>query len=175
VIDGRLWRTSRLPIEGDYTLTFAAADECTTLPSTMRRRSYSATIVASRQFVSSLDGNFGIELSGSDFFPELRTLSLSIRASTARFFVASVEAEQRWGDDVPIYERIGATGYLSLHGTGTTTLTVSDTAFDTTFDGIMSYCPSSTNPFGPGSPPRCTAPAIDCQSVRHQLTGARRR
>jgi hypothetical protein len=166
--------TSRLPIEGDYTMTFTASDECTMLPSTLRRRAYPATVVAARRFASSTDANFAIELSGSDFFPELRILSLSIRASNARFFVASVEAEQRWGDDLPIYERVDGTGYLSLHGTGTATLTVSDTAFNTTFDGIMSYCPRSTSPFGPGNPPQCSVPAVDCQSDRHQLSGSRR-
>jgi hypothetical protein len=169
-----LLATSRLPIEGDYTMTFAAAGECTMLPSPLRRRAYSATIAVSSRLGSSLDAIFAIELSGADFLAELRTVSLSIRASTGRFFVASHEAERRWGDDVPIYERVGATGCLSLHGVGATPLTVSDTAFDTTFEGILSYCPTSTNRFGPGYPPQCTAPAVDCQSNGHQLTGVRR-
>jgi hypothetical protein len=167
--------TSRFPVEGDYTITFTAADECSMLPSSLRRRTYPSTIDIWRRFdVPPLGGVFAIQLSESDFFPELRTLSLSIRGNTAKFFISSFEAEQRWLDDVPIYERLGATGYLSLHGRATTVMSVTDTAFTTTFDGIMSHCPKSLDPLGPGYPPKCAAMAIECHSSRHQLTGSRR-
>lgn len=167
--------SSRFPVEGDYTITFTAADECSMLPSSLRRRIYSSTIDIWQRFdVPPLGGFFAIGLTESDFFPELRTLSLSLRGNRGNFFISSFEAQERWGDDVPIYERLGATEYLSLHGTATTVMSVTDTAFATTFDGIMSYCPKSFDPLGRGSPPRCAAIAIDCHSSRHELTGSRR-
>ena len=162
------------PIEGNYTVTFTAASECSVLPSSLRRRAYPSTIAIYRRSTSPLEGTFTMELSGSDFFPQLRTLSLSIRNNTGSFFIASFEADQRWMDDLPVYERLGANEYFSVHGKATVAVSVNDTAFTTTFDGIMSYCPRSIDPIGTGFPPNCAVPAIDCRSDHHQLTGSRR-
>lgn len=167
--------SSRLPIEGDYTMIFTAADECDMLPSALRRRAYAATIVLSRTFSSSMDGNFDIELSGADFFPELRTIAMSIRSGRSNVFISSSEAERKWGDDIPVYERVRAGEHLSLHGRAEGSVSVTDTALTTTFDGVIAYCPTSTAPrFAAGYPPTCAMPPIECRSGRHQLTASRR-
>ena len=166
--------SSRLPIEGDYTMIFAAANECDMLPSALRRRAYAAAIVVSRRFTSSLDGLFDIELSGADFFPELRTISLSISSGRSNVFIGSSEADRKWGDDIPIYERVRAGEHLSLHGRAEGNVSVTDTALTQTFDGVIAFCPRSTAPFADGYPPQCAMPPIECRSDHHQLTASRR-
>jgi hypothetical protein len=163
----------RPPIEGNYTIGFTAAQECSVLPSSIQRREYPSMIAVSRQ-PSALESFFAIELSESNFFPALRILSLSIQGRFATFVIASVEANQRWGDDLPVYERVSATEYIALHGKASATMSVNDTAFTARFDGVMSYCPRSIAPIGTGFPPQCAVPAIECRSDHHQITGLRR-
>jgi hypothetical protein len=166
---------TRFPFEGDYAITFAAADECRLLPSSLRRRTYSAAVVMTRRIDSDSRALFDIQLGGADFFPELRTFAVTIRGGTGNFFISSSEAQRRWDDDVAIYERAGAGAYLSLHGVATAAVSVTATSFATTFNGSFSYCSRSREMADPGFPPACVVPPVDCQSDQHVLTGSQAR
>jgi hypothetical protein len=160
-----LGKPLRFAIEGDKALTVGVADECTSIPSRVRRRSYPSTIIAVRQTTQSSDEGFYVELSASEFFTGLRTISLGVRGNRATMSISSVEAMTRWLDDLPVYARLNTAEYLAVHGTtATTTLNAADTEWATTFDGTVTYCAKYTDPVGPGFPPGCAVPPIECRS-----------
>jgi len=154
---------------GEYSITFTAAAACTALPASVRSRTYSSTLN-----VWTMSGAFSTVLREADFFPDLRTISGRNRGVTIEFFVQSVEAFTRWGDELPIYERVSATEYLSVIGKATAALSGNATSLTTSFDGTMAYCARSTDSIASGFPPHCAVPAIECRSDRHQLTVSHR-
>jgi hypothetical protein len=156
---------------GEYLITFTAAAACTALPPSVRSRSYSSTL----NIWETAAGLFSTALKGADFFQDLRTISGRNRGVTLEFTVFSAEAFARWGDVLPIYERLSSTEYLSLSGTATAALSGITTSLTTSFDGTMTHCAKSTNPVASGSPPTCAVPAIECQSDQHRLTVSRDR
>jgi hypothetical protein len=158
------------PNATEGTITFKAADDCT-LPPSLMSRTYTATLdiwePGSRTLV--------IPLTGADFFSGLRTVWANVGRGrpVAEFRVSSYEVLQRFLDEVPIYERIGASGYLSFFGTATTSAPPPQDSFATSFDGTISYCANATDPGG-GSPPQCLVAEVHCRSNGHELTGTRR-
>jgi hypothetical protein len=157
------------PTEG--TITFKAASACTMLPPSMMRRSYTATI----DIWEPASGALVIPLGGADFFTGLRTLwgNIDRGGTVAQFNVSSYELFERWMEELPIYERIGATGYISFHGTATTSVPPREDSFTANFEGTISYCPNATD-WGNGQPPQCRVAEIQCRSDSHELTGTRR-
>jgi hypothetical protein len=160
---------SMLP-SGDYWLTFTAADACTALPPRVRSRTYSSAL----NVWETMTGTFSARLGGADFFPDLRTISGRNGDLVITFSVYSVEAAVRWGDELPIYERLSATEYFSLVGNARAPLSGVTTSLTASFDGAMAYCARSTDPVAPGFPPQCAVPVIECRSDQHQLTVTRR-
>jgi hypothetical protein len=162
-------RLARSPTEG--TITFRAASACTMLPPSLMTRSYAATIDIWEPASTALV----IPLRGADFFTGLSTLWGSIgRAGTvAEFKVSSHEIYERWLEDLPIYERIGANGYISFLGTATTSVPPREDSFTASFEGTISYCPNATT-LRDGEPPGCRVAEIQCRSDRHEFTGTRR-
>jgi hypothetical protein len=155
---------------GEYSITFTAAAACTALPASVQSRTYSSTLNIWETTV----GSFSTVLRGADFFPDLRTISGRNRGVTIDFSIYSAEAFNRWTDELPIYERVSATEYLSLLGRATAPLAGTTMSLTTSFDGTMAYCARSTEPSAPGFPPHCAVPAVECQSDRHQLTVSHR-
>jgi hypothetical protein len=160
---------STLP-PGDYWLTFTAADACTALPTRVRSRTYSSAL----NIWETMTGTFSTRLGGSDFFPDLRTISGRNRDLVITFSVYSVEAALRWTDELPIYERLSATEYVSVLGNAKAPLSGVTTSLTATFDGAMAYCARSTDPVASGFPPQCAVPVIECRSDEHQLTVSHR-
>ena len=155
---------------GEYSIAFTASAACTSLPSSVRSRTYSSTLNVWETTI----GVFSTALGGADFFPDLRTISGRNNGARIEFSVYSVEAANRWADALPIYERLSATEYLSLVGNATAGLPGITTSLTTSFDGAIAYCARSTDPLAPGFPPQCTVPAIECRSDQHRLTVSRR-
>lgn len=154
---------------GEYSITFTTAAACTALPASVRSRTYSSTL----NVWETMSGAFSTVLREADFFPDLRTISGRNRGVIIEFSVYSAEAFRRWLEDLPIYERVSATEYLSLVGTATAAVSGTATSLTTSFDGIMAYCARSTDPMAAGYPPQCTVPVIECRSDRHQLSLSR--
>ena len=144
---------------GEYSITFTAADGCTALPVSVRSRTYSATL----NVWETMSGAFSTGLSGADFFPGLLIISGRNRGGlTLELSIASDEAYGSWMEEVPIYERVSATEFLSLFGKATAGLTGITTSLTTFFDGTMAYCVRSADPISPGGIPRCTVPVVEC-------------
>ena len=152
------------------TITFNAAATCNMLPPSVMSRTYTATIDIWEPASSGLV----IALTGADFFTGLGTMwgNIGRDGSVAVFNVSSHEAYRNWLEELPIYERIGATGYLSFMGMATTSVPPREDSFTTMFDGTISYCPNRTDR-GNGFPPECRVAEIQCRSDRHELTGTR--
>ena len=94
-----------LDIEGQYTVTFAAAAECTQLPSAVRSRTFTAAVSPVRPDRL----NFTSTLTGANFQSGYNTFSAIVASDAARFLVYSWDAFNWWGDDEPIIERIRTT------------------------------------------------------------------
>jgi hypothetical protein len=152
------------------TITFKAAATCNTLPASLMSRTYTATI----DIWEPASIELFIALTGADFFTGLSTMwgNIGRAGSVAVFNVNSYEAYRNWLEELPIYERIGATGYVSLLGVATTGVPPREDSFTTRFEGTISYCPNATDR-GNGFPPECRVAEIQCRSDRHELRGTR--
>lgn len=150
---------------GDYTLTVSAAGTCADIPSSMRRRTYTAKL-RSR---NTANGMFTVALGGVDFYPGYATLFGSKRDAGTTLWVASWAAFENWMEEQPIFERLPSSEYLSFVGLATTTLDP-DKSITLVWDGTFAYCLSSRPDANPLWPPVCAAAIIKCDSTAHQLT-----
>ena len=94
-----------LTLDGAYTVTFTAAGGCTALPPVARTRTYVARFQPSpdnRTFVVA-------PLSGADLFPFYNKISATVSNDAAVFYVDSWDADNSWGDDDPIIDRLTRT------------------------------------------------------------------
>jgi hypothetical protein len=159
-----------LTLDGSYTVTFTAADSCTDLPPSARTRTYVATFQPSsnKTFVTA-------PLSGADLFPFYDTISASVSNDAALFYVDSWDADNAWGDDDPIIERLDPTTYVSFDGKGTSSTLTSNASIAATFDGTIAYCPLSQDPLHQDWPLRCaTGALVECKSSQHRMTLTRK-
>ena len=157
-----------LDIEGQYTITFTAAAECTQLPFAVRSRTFTAAVspVPDRP-------NFTSTLTGADFQRGYDTFSAVVASDAARFLVYSWDAFNWWGEDQPIIERLSTGGNVAWMGTATTPVVTSTAFITANFDGSVSYCAVPRDPEVTNYPPTCSAP-VECKSDRHQLALRRR-
>jgi len=158
-----------LDIEGQYTITFTAAAECTQLPSAVRSRTLTAAISP----VKPDRLNFTSALTGATFQSGYNTFSAIVASDAARFLVYSWDAFNWWGEDQPIIERLPAGGYVTWMGTATTPVVNSTSSMAATFDGSVSYCSTPSEPTMTNYPPTCSA-IVECKSDHHQLVLKRR-
>ena len=149
--------------EGRFTLTFNADSSCVALPTPFQTRTYSADIAQDRV------GRYKGDLSGVEFFPNYETFTVRALFVGGRFSMHSVYAVDRWGDDMPVVERLPADGYLAISGVADVPIRKSDASASAPFNGTFSYCARSTRAISPDYPPSCVQP-IDCQSSAHRLT-----
>ena len=158
----------RLDIQGQYAITFAAAAECTQLPSEVRSRTFTAAVspIPDRP-------NFTSTLTGARFQSGYDTFSAIVANDAARFLVYSWDAFNWWGEDQPIIERLAAGGYVTWMGTATTPVVNSTSSMAATFDGSVSYCSTPSEPTMTNYPPTCSA-IVECKSDHHQLVLKRR-
>lgn len=158
-----------LDIEGQYTITFAAAAACTQLPSAVQTRTYTAAISPTRPDRL----NFTSTLTGAKFQPGYDTFFAGVASDAARFYVYSWDAFNWWLEDQPIIERLPSGGYVAWMGTATTPVVSSTTSITAAFDGSVSYCAVPREPDVTNYPPTCSAP-VECKSYHHQLLLRRR-
>ena len=158
-----------LDIEGHYTITFAAAAECTQLPSAVRSRTFTAAISPVRPDRL----NFTSALTGATFQSGYNTFSAIVASDAARFLVYSWDAFNWWGDDEPIIERPATGGYVAWMGTATTAVVTSTSSITAAFNGSVSYCAAPREPDVTNYPPTCSA-IVECKSDHHQLSLTRR-
>jgi hypothetical protein len=155
-----------LTLDGAYTVTFSAADSCTDLPPAIRTRTYVAT------FQPSPNGNTLVvaPLSGTDLFPFYNTISASVSNDAAVFYVYSWDADNAWGDDEPIIDRLGSSTYVSFEGRGTSPILTSTASIAATFNGTIAYCAASRDPANQNWPLTCATGALmECKSSQHQM------
>jgi hypothetical protein len=157
-----------LDIEGQYAITFAAAAECTQLPSAVRSRTFTAAVSRVPDRL-----NFTSTLTGAPFQSGYDTFSAVVASDAARFLVYSWDAFNWWGEDQPIIERLPAGGYVTWKGTATTPAVNSTSSITATFDGSVSYCATAIEPTVTNYPPTCSA-VVECKSDHHQLSLTRR-
>jgi hypothetical protein len=157
-----------LDIEGQYAITFAAAAECTQLPSAVRSRTFTAAVSRVPDRL-----NFTSSLTGATFQSGYDTFSAVVASDAARFLVYSWDAFNWWGEDQPIIERLPAGGYVTWMGTATTPALSSTSSMTATFDGSVSYCATPSEPTTVNYPPTCSV-LVECKSDRHQLVLKRR-
>jgi Carboxypeptidase regulatory-like domain len=158
-----------LDIEGQYTITFAAAAACSQLPSAVQTRTYTAAISPARE--NRL--NFTSTLAGAEFQHGYDTFFAVVASDAARFYVYSWDAFNWWLEDQPIIERLPSGGYVAWMGTATTPVVSSTASIAAAFDGSVSYCAAPREPDVMNYPPTCSAP-VECKSDRHQLVLKRR-
>jgi len=158
----------RLDIQGQYAITFAAAPECTQLPSEVRSRTFTAAVspIPDRP-------RFTSTLTGARFQSGYDTFSAIVASDAARFLVYSFDAFNWWGEDQPIIERLPAGGYVTWMGTATTPVVNSTSSITAPFAGSVSYCATPIEPTMTNYPPTCSA-IVQCQSDHHQLVLKRR-
>jgi Carboxypeptidase regulatory-like domain len=157
-----------LDIQGQYAIAFAAAAECTQLPSEVRSRNFTAAVSPVPDRL-----NFTTALTGANFQPGYDTFSAIVASDAARFLVYSWDAFNWWGEDQPIIERLPAGGYVSWMGTATTPVVNSTSSITATFDGSVSYCSAPSEPTMTNYPPTCSA-IVECKSDHHQVVLKRR-
>ena len=157
-----------LDIEGQYAITFAAAAECTQLPSAVRSRTFTAVVSRVPDRL-----NFTSRLTGATFQSGYNTFSAVVASDAARFLVYSWDAFNWWGEDQPIIERLPAGGYVTWIGTATTPVMNPTSSITATFDGSVTYCATPIEPTMTNYPPTCSA-IVECQSGHHQLALKRR-
>ena len=158
-----------LDIEGQYTITFTAAAECTQLPSALRSRTFTAAVSPVRPDRL----NFTSTLTGANFQSGYNTFSAVVASDAARFLIYSWDAFNWWGDDEPIIERPATGGYVAWMGTATTPVLNSTSSITAAFNGSVSYCAAPSEPTMTNYPPTCSA-MVECKSDHHQLTLTRR-
>lgn len=160
-----------LDVNGEYTLTFTAADDCDQLQPEHRQRTYMAALSREQTFSGAFV--FKGELSGASFVPDYETFFGRVDSDSVEFYVSSLAAYNRWLDEEPIFERIG-TGYLSIVGYATfSPLTFGQSEVVAEVNGTFAYC-SRAQPAGPGYPPPCDVPRVSCRSQHHHLAVSRR-
>jgi hypothetical protein len=155
-----------LTLDGAYTVTFTAADSCTDLPPVARTRTYVARFQPStgnKTFVVA-------PLSGADLFPFYDTISGSVSNDAAVFYVDSWDADNAWGDDEPIIDRLDSNNYVSFNGQGTSSILTSTASIAATFNGTIAYCATSQDPAHQDWPLTCATGALaECKSSEHQM------
>jgi Carboxypeptidase regulatory-like domain len=170
---GEIWvalRALALPdLEGQYTITFSAAAECSQLPSQVRSRTYFASISPrpdDRAYFTST-------LTGAEFQHGYNTFFGAVGSNAARFSVYSWDAFNWWLEDQPIIERLPSGGYVAWMGTAMAPLVSSTASIVATLDGSVSYCAVPREPTMTNYPPTCSA-VEECKSDHHQLVLKRR-
>ena len=153
--------------EGQFTLTFRAANSCGDIPEIFRTRTYIAEIARHTTTV------YKAALSGANFFPNYDAFMVTSRPVGARLSLSSVYALDRWLDDEPVFERLASGGYLALTGTADVPIRKDETSWSAAFSGTFSYCAVARPDPSPEFPPSCPR-AIDCQSTAHDLAVTRR-
>ena len=155
-----------LTLDGAYTVTFTAAGSCTDLPPVARTRTYLA------RFQPSPDNKTFVvaPLSGADLFPFYNKISATVSNDAAVFYVDSWDADNSWGDDDPIIDRLDSNSYVSFDGQGTSSILTSTASIAATFNGTIAYCSISQDPAHPDWPLTCAAGAlVECKSSQHQM------
>jgi carboxypeptidase family protein len=155
-----------LKLDGSYTVTFTADDSCADLPPSARTRTYVTTIQPST------NNTFVVApLTGGDLFPFYNTISASVSNDAAVFYVDSWDADNAWGENDPIIDRLDPTTYVSFDGKGMSSSLTSTTSIAATFNGTIAYCPASQDPLHPDWPLRCaTGALVECHSSQHRMT-----
>ncbi len=114
------------------------------------------------------------ELSGSDFFFGYEHFFVAPIAVGGKFVMNSLYAMDKWGDEMPIFERLASGGYVAFNGAADVPIRKSDTSLSVNFAGSFSYCALATvHPTVADAAPSCPK-SIDCQSRTHTLTVTRR-
>ena len=155
-----------LDIEGQYTITFAAAAACSQLPAAAQTRTYTAAISPTRPDRL----NFTSTLTGAEFQRGYDTFFAGVASDAARLYIYSWDAFNWWLEDDPIIERLTPTSHLSISGTATTAVSSNQSTITAAFDGTFSFCAESKPGAQPQWPPTCAVPPLECTSPRHQLT-----
>jgi hypothetical protein len=158
-----------IDLSGRYTVTLAAAAECSQLDPTVSRRAHVMTF-------KSVPNNpilFTGDLSGAEFYPGYDTLFAVVADDTVRFFVSSWDAFNWWLEDHPIYERLSSGGFLAVMGAATAMNVTSDGSMSATFEGSLSYCGAARDSMNAQWPPECSVPVVTCHSPRHHLALSR--
>jgi hypothetical protein len=155
-----------LTLDGAYTVTFTAADSCTNLPRAARTRTY----VARFQPLPANKTVVVAPLSGADLFPFYNTISGSVSNDAVVFYVDSWDADNSWGDDDPIIDRLDSNTYVSFDGQGTSSILTSTASIAATFNGTIAYCATSQDPAHQDWPLTCaTGALVECKSSQHQM------
>jgi len=156
-------------LAGSATLTFVADASCTSLPPSVRARSYSAVL-------SPMPSNawaMKTVLSGTDFYDGLDSMFVGRNRDGLWFGVYSWDAVERWLEEYPVVERLTRTSYLAIRGKATAPFPNSQPTVTVALDGTFAYCGQSVEPQQSGSPPTCAILPVDCTSNGHRLTCTR--
>ena len=139
-------------LTGEYTLTFAAAPECTQLPVPARRRTYHAEVT---RWTSSL---YGARLTGATLLNSV--FPIAVVGNFARFWI------EPWGDYFPLVELLTPSTSVTL--TYDVGFSVSETSLSAPFSGTFAYCSDHVPDGGPRT--NCAVPLVECTSSRHTFS-----
>jgi hypothetical protein len=158
-------------VAGDYTLTFIAGNDCTSLPADLRTRSYAVTIGPADLNWPGYSGHSGTSLKvtpkGSSFPDGLNGFYLNIAGNYNNLSL---------GDhtDPGITEQVEANTYFAFGGWAVVSTAPPVSTISTAFQGWIDYC---VNP-NMGARYDCKpSPAVTltrCESITHQLILTRR-
>jgi hypothetical protein len=157
-----------LNIAGLYTLRLTADSACTNLPTEVRTRTYTATVVptASSHFVASLsDARFLSPTPWCNAHPpgltcSYNTIGIGIAGDYANLGVSG------------IVEQLGQEGYVAL--TAGAEGSFGATGITTPLSGSFLYCPSEPYQIDIGEWACRASTGVDCYSRNHQLSLIRR-
>ena len=169
-----LTASTLIQLEGEYQVTFTAANTCSAIPSELRRRTYPARIARPTNVTNPSSASVVIELGGADFYFGYGSFSGLVADDAVRLSVYSWDAFYKWLEDHPVIEQYDSTTYLSFIGTAIATGARPDAPIAAVLDGTVSYCPSAKEPTRADFPPTCSVPVIDCRSNEHQVSLRRR-
>lgn len=153
-------------LNGAYTVTFSAAEECTDIGAELQQRTYLARIQPMNARTDD------VVLSGADFYAGHETFMAMADGGLVRFFISSSYAMSAWLDDEPIVERLPEGRYLAILGTANAPVSFGQGPVTLAFSGSFSYCSAALSPAFPTLPPGCASPIV-CKSANHKLTIAR--
>ena len=144
--------TPATDLTGDYTMTFAAARECTQLPVPARQRTYRAEVTRGT------NGVYGARLQGATLYNNV--FPIFVVGNFARFWI------EPWGDIFPLIELMTPSTSLTL--TYDVGVSVGETSVSAPFLGTFAYCSDHVSDSGPGTD--CAVPLVQCTSSSHTFS-----
>jgi len=153
---------------GEFDITFTASPSCRQqLPLEFRTRTYRATIVGTN------GRYYQGQVSGASFYKNYDSFFVATSDRFTKLWISSLYAMSQWGEDQPVFERIGESAYVSVMGMGDISLDTTVTTVSAMWSGSFDFCARAVDSNYTDYPPVCNS-VISCKSDSHRVSFTRR-